>query len=146
MYFAGVDLAWAGRNPTGIAVVDDDGVLVSVGAVRTDDDVLDALRPWVTVPLCWAVVAPLGEPELVPFCDPMVAPLFVPWLGVPGPLFGACWPELVVAPADGWLPGVEVAPPEELEPVWASAMATAKSNTVKVAISPFTVFSCETGM
>jgi predicted RNase H-like nuclease len=47
MYFAGVDLAWAGRNPTGVAVVDDGGVLVSVGAVRTDDEVLAALRPWV---------------------------------------------------------------------------------------------------
>src|ERR1700759_2620027 len=28
MYFAGVDLAWAGRNPTGVAVVDADGDLV----------------------------------------------------------------------------------------------------------------------
>ncbi|MBX9640772.1 MAG: DUF429 domain-containing protein [Mycobacteriaceae bacterium] len=47
MQFAGVDLAWAGRNPTGVAVVDNDGVLVNVCAVRTDDDVLAALRPWV---------------------------------------------------------------------------------------------------
>lgn len=45
MYFAGVDLAWAGRNPTGVAVVNDDGVLVDVCAARTDDDVLEALRP-----------------------------------------------------------------------------------------------------
>lgn len=47
MHFAGVDLAWAGRNPTGVAVVDNDGVLVNVCALRTDDDVLAALRPWV---------------------------------------------------------------------------------------------------
>ncbi|OBK24333.1 GTP pyrophosphokinase [Mycobacterium asiaticum] len=47
MYFAGVDLAWAGRNPTGVAVVDDDGVLISVCAVRDDADVLAALRPYV---------------------------------------------------------------------------------------------------
>lgn len=47
MHFAGVDLAWAGRNPTGVAVVDNDGVLVNVCAARTDDDVLAALRPWV---------------------------------------------------------------------------------------------------
>lgn len=59
MHFAGVDLAWAGRNPTGIAVVDDDGVLVSVGAVRTDDEVLDALRPWVRAECVVGFDAPL---------------------------------------------------------------------------------------
>lgn len=47
MYFVGVDLAWAGRNPTGLAVVDDDGVLVHVGAVRDDAEVLAALGPYV---------------------------------------------------------------------------------------------------
>ena len=47
MHFAGVDLAWAGRNPTGVAVVDDDGVLASVCAVRDDADVLAALAPYV---------------------------------------------------------------------------------------------------
>lgn len=49
MYFAGVDLAWAGRNPTGVAVVDSDGELVSVGAARDDDEILAALRPYVRV-------------------------------------------------------------------------------------------------
>ncbi|BAX94536.1 DUF429 domain-containing protein [Mycobacterium shigaense] len=47
MYFAGVDLAWAGRNPTGVAVVDSGGRLVTVGAVRHDTDILAALRPFV---------------------------------------------------------------------------------------------------
>jgi len=47
MYFAGVDLAWAGRNPTGIAVLDVDGRLVHIGAVRDDAAVLAALRPYV---------------------------------------------------------------------------------------------------
>lgn len=47
MYFAGVDLAWAGRNPSGIAIVDDDGVLVHVCASRDDADVLAALHPYV---------------------------------------------------------------------------------------------------
>lgn len=47
MYFAGVDLAWAGRNPTGVAVVDSGGDLVSVGAVRDDDEILAALQPYV---------------------------------------------------------------------------------------------------
>lgn len=59
MYFAGVDLAWAGRNPTGIAVVDDDGVLVSIGAVRTDDEVLDTVRPWVRAECVVGFDAPL---------------------------------------------------------------------------------------
>lgn len=47
MYFAGVDLAWAGRNPTGVAVVDPAGDLVSVGAVRDNHEILAALRPYV---------------------------------------------------------------------------------------------------
>jgi predicted RNase H-like nuclease len=47
MYFAGVDLAWGTRNPTGVAVVDSDGRLVSACAVRGDDEILAALRPYV---------------------------------------------------------------------------------------------------
>jgi predicted RNase H-like nuclease len=46
MYFAGVDLAWGVRNPTGVAVVDAGGCLVSAGAVRDDDEILAALRPY----------------------------------------------------------------------------------------------------
>ena len=46
MYFIGVDLAWGLRNPTGIAVVDRAGRLVSVGAVRDDADILAALQPY----------------------------------------------------------------------------------------------------
>ncbi|BBZ47293.1 DUF429 domain-containing protein [Mycobacterium parmense] len=47
MYFAGVDLAWAGRNPTGVAVVEPGGCLVSAGAVREDHEILAALGPYV---------------------------------------------------------------------------------------------------
>ena len=47
MYFAGVDLAWGTRNPTGVAVVDCEGCLLSAGAVRDDDEILAALRPYV---------------------------------------------------------------------------------------------------
>jgi predicted RNase H-like nuclease len=46
VYFAGVDLAWAGRNPTGVAVLDVSGSLVHVGAARDDADVLAMLRPY----------------------------------------------------------------------------------------------------
>lgn len=59
MYFAGVDLAWAGRNPSGVAVVDSDGDLVSVGAARDDDEILAALRPYVRGDCVVAFDAPL---------------------------------------------------------------------------------------
>ncbi|MCA2241774.1 MULTISPECIES: DUF429 domain-containing protein [Mycobacterium] len=59
MYFAGVDLAWAGRNPTGVAVVDSGGDLVSVGAVRDDDEILAALQPYVRGDCLVAFDAPL---------------------------------------------------------------------------------------
>jgi predicted RNase H-like nuclease len=59
MYFAGVDLAWAGRNPTGVAVVDADGRLVRLGAVRDDAAVLAALEPYVRGDCLVAFDAPL---------------------------------------------------------------------------------------
>lgn len=59
MYFAGVDLAWAGRNPTGVAVVDSGGVLLSVCAVRDDDEILAALHPYVQDDCLVAFDAPL---------------------------------------------------------------------------------------
>ncbi len=59
MYFAGVDLAWAGRNPTGVAVVDVAGRLVHVGTVRGDADVLAALSPYVQDDCVVAFDAPL---------------------------------------------------------------------------------------
>jgi predicted RNase H-like nuclease len=59
MYFAGVDLAWAGRNPTGVAVVDADGGLVHLGAVREDAAVLAALSPYVRGDCLVAFDAPL---------------------------------------------------------------------------------------
>jgi predicted RNase H-like nuclease len=46
VFFVGVDLAWAGRNPTGIAVLDPDGRLVRIGATRDDADVLAAIKPY----------------------------------------------------------------------------------------------------
>ena len=59
MYFAGVDLAWAGRNPTGVAVVDAGGRLVHVGAVRDDAEILAALRPYLRGDCVVAFDAPL---------------------------------------------------------------------------------------
>jgi predicted RNase H-like nuclease len=59
MYFAGVDLAWGGRNPTGIAVVEPAGRLVHLGAVRGDAAVLAALSPYVQDDCVVAFDAPL---------------------------------------------------------------------------------------
>ncbi len=59
VYFAGVDLAWAGRNPTGVAVLDSDGHLVCAGAVREDAAVLAALGPYLRGACRVAFDAPL---------------------------------------------------------------------------------------
>src|SRR5262245_61767634 len=59
MYFAGVDLAWGGRKPTGVAVVDPDGDLVYLGAARDDADVLAALSPYARGDCVVAFDAPL---------------------------------------------------------------------------------------
>jgi predicted RNase H-like nuclease len=59
VYFAGVDLAWGGRKPTGVAVVDADGYLVYVGAMRDDADILAALSPYVRGDCVVAFDAPL---------------------------------------------------------------------------------------
>jgi hypothetical protein len=59
VYFVGVDLAWGERSPTGVAAVDDSGVLCHVGAAGDDDDVLAQLRPFVGGPCVVAVDAPL---------------------------------------------------------------------------------------
>jgi predicted RNase H-like nuclease len=59
MFFVGIDLAWAGRNPTGVAVLDPDGRLVRVGAARDDADVLAAVRPYTRGDCLVAFDAPL---------------------------------------------------------------------------------------
>lgn len=59
MYFAGVDLAWAGRNPTGVAVLDAGGGLVDLTAVRDDEQVLAALAPYIRGDCVVAFDAPL---------------------------------------------------------------------------------------
>ncbi len=59
MYFVGLDLAWGERNPTGLAVVDDDGLLVHVSAHRHDDSILTAVAPYVAGTCLVAIDAPL---------------------------------------------------------------------------------------
>ena len=59
VYFVGVDLAWGVRNPTGVAVLDMAGRLVTVGAARDDADVLAAVRPYTRGDCLVAFDAPL---------------------------------------------------------------------------------------
>ncbi|MCV7102486.1 DUF429 domain-containing protein [Mycobacterium palustre] len=59
MYFVGVDLAWGGRKPTGVAVLDANGRLVRLGAVGDDAAVLAALTPYVRGDCLVAFDAPL---------------------------------------------------------------------------------------
>lgn len=44
MHFVGLDLAWGVRNPTGVAVLDETGLLCHAGAVRTDEEIVAAVR------------------------------------------------------------------------------------------------------
>ncbi|GAB7004178.1 hypothetical protein JCM18899A_16500 [Nocardioides sp. AN3] len=59
MFFAGIDLAWGERRPTGLAVLDDAGSLVLVCAVGSDDEIVAALAPYVAGDCLAAIDAPL---------------------------------------------------------------------------------------
>jgi predicted RNase H-like nuclease/ppGpp synthetase/RelA/SpoT-type nucleotidyltranferase len=59
VHFVGVDLAWGQRNPSGIAVLDDDGALVHVSAATDDASVLAALAPYTEGPCLVGVDASL---------------------------------------------------------------------------------------
>ena len=59
VYFVGVDLAWGDRSPTGVAAVDESGVLRHVGAAGGDDDILAQLQPYVAGACVVAIDAPL---------------------------------------------------------------------------------------
>jgi len=59
MYFVGVDLAWADRRPTGLAVLDEEGHLLHVSAANTDDEICAVLAPYVDEACLVAIDAPL---------------------------------------------------------------------------------------
>ena len=46
VFHIGVDLAWGTKRPTGLAVLDEGGRLVHVGAVRTDEEIHEALAAY----------------------------------------------------------------------------------------------------
>lgn len=55
----GIDLAWGEKNPTGLAVLDDDARLLHVSAVRTDDEIEAALAPYAQGRVVAGIDAPL---------------------------------------------------------------------------------------
>jgi len=59
MHYAGVDLAWGEKNPTGLAVLDGGGHLVHLSAAVTDDAIEAALKPYVAGRCLVAIDAPL---------------------------------------------------------------------------------------
>ena len=59
VFHIGVDLAWGTKRPTGLAVLDEAGRLVLVSAVRTDEEIHDALAPYVEGDCLVAIDAPL---------------------------------------------------------------------------------------
>ncbi|GAA3808945.1 DUF429 domain-containing protein [Nocardioides panacisoli] len=59
MHFVGVDLAWGERKPTGLAVLDDAGHLLHVSAADGDDEIAEALAPYVEGDCVVAIDAPL---------------------------------------------------------------------------------------
>jgi predicted RNase H-like nuclease len=65
VHYLGIDLAWGERARTGVAVLDATGRLVTSTSVVSDDEIVDALRPWTSAPgLVAAVDAPLVVPNL----------------------------------------------------------------------------------
>ncbi len=59
MHFIGVDLAWGERNPTGVAVLDQDGRLVRLATCQTDDEIVEIVAPFTAGDCLVAIDAPL---------------------------------------------------------------------------------------
>jgi predicted RNase H-like nuclease len=55
----GIDLAWGGRAPSGIAVVDPSGELLATAAIHTDEEIDHVIAPWIGGPCVIAFDAPL---------------------------------------------------------------------------------------
>jgi predicted RNase H-like nuclease/ppGpp synthetase/RelA/SpoT-type nucleotidyltranferase len=59
VHHVGLDLAWGERQPTGVAVLDEDGRLLHVASARTDDDIAAQVEAYVDGPCLVAIDAPL---------------------------------------------------------------------------------------
>ena len=59
MHFVGIDLAWGETRPSGLAVLDAEGLLLHVSAQETDEAIVAALTPYVADDCLVAIDAPL---------------------------------------------------------------------------------------
>jgi predicted RNase H-like nuclease len=59
MFFIGLDLVWAARNRTGVAVVDAGGGMKHIATAISNDDILQVLEPYVGGDCVVAIDAPL---------------------------------------------------------------------------------------
>ncbi|GAA3705147.1 bifunctional ribonuclease/(p)ppGpp synthase [Microlunatus aurantiacus] len=59
MHFIGIDLAWGERQPTGLAVLDEQARLLHVSAVRTDDEIVAGLAAYADGACLAAIDAPI---------------------------------------------------------------------------------------
>jgi predicted RNase H-like nuclease/ppGpp synthetase/RelA/SpoT-type nucleotidyltranferase len=57
--YLGIDLAWGDKNPTGVAVLDEDARLLHVSAVRTDEEIAAAVAPYAGGRVLAGIDAPL---------------------------------------------------------------------------------------
>ena len=59
MRYIGMDLAWGPNGTTGLAALDDDGVLLDVGDANTDDQIIEWVGEWAPEECLVAIDAPL---------------------------------------------------------------------------------------
>ncbi len=59
MHYVGVDLAWGEKGTTGLAAVDEDGVLLDVTERGSDEEIHGWLQPWVADDCLVAIDAPI---------------------------------------------------------------------------------------
>ena len=59
VHFIGIDLAWGDKQPTGLAVIDDEARLLHVSSVRTDDEIATGLAAYVDGDCLAAIDAPI---------------------------------------------------------------------------------------
>jgi predicted RNase H-like nuclease/ppGpp synthetase/RelA/SpoT-type nucleotidyltranferase len=59
VHFVGIDLAWGQSRPSGLAVLDENGLLLHVSAARTDEEIVVALSPYLEGDCLVAIDAPL---------------------------------------------------------------------------------------
>lgn len=59
MLFIGIDLAWGELKPTGVAVIDEGGAVLSIATMRTDDQIAAFLADYSAADVLVAIDAPL---------------------------------------------------------------------------------------